>query len=409
MRVFPKNRIKESAENHTIELVYSPNISLTCPDYPNEKWIETEDYGFWNSVDREIRRTVAADNDLTEFIPDELKGRVYSVKLEADENNNLHVNCITSTVDDGTKAALINWVDGQMSDGWGENFEQEELGTTQVYACYNEDDPDEGVEFYSDSRTAQQFCDEQNEWEDEDDEDYEAPNYVYEPVDVYATCSYWKQGKSGPTDIYIDGFNADNLDKDGFNKEGFNLRGFNREGFNKEGFNRDGFDKDGFNKEGFNAEGKDRDGFDRSGAKSSGVKGVNVDRGGKAFVADPYSGLHESKQKIKESKYVPNTYIENYEESDDLYNDAMNIIFDVYNAVENVYRIKGWRLGYFEDILDNELPSDEIEYFINKLANDLEEEKFHGEDGNNGDDTVYPEEAEALRFALGLIEDSKNE
>lgn len=108
------------------------------------------------------------------------------------------------------------------------------------------------------------------------------------------------------------------------------------------------------------------------------------------------------------SSYIPNTYIENYEESGNLYNDALNIVNDVSTALNDKYKIKGWRAAYLEDVLYNKIDIDEKIFLLEKLADDLEEEKHHSEvDSKNG--TAYPEEAEALRFAAGLLEDSKNE
>lgn len=183
--------IRESAESHTIELIYDAHFNLYCPDFPNEKWIQTEDYRFWDSVEKNCRGLVRSANDLTEYLPENLKEKVTSVKLNLDENNSLHVVCALTVPEEDVKDELIDWANEQMSDGWGENFEQEELGTTEMFVCYDENDAAPDVDFCETERNAKNYCEDMNEQYYENEK---SPNFIYYPVEVYATCSFWKNG-----------------------------------------------------------------------------------------------------------------------------------------------------------------------------------------------------------------------
>lgn len=301
-----RKHLRESEENHTIELLYIPFFKLHCADFPNNDYIESANYDFWGSVDKNCQRLVELNNDLTEFLPEELEGKVTSVKLSIEDSSGLLVVLcdVKGPIDDSVKTKLIEWLNGQMSDGWGENFEQEELGSTEMYACYDENDtsPRPYVEFYDSEREAKEYCQEQNDYED--DEDEEVPYYVYDSVEAYATCSFWKRGLEIPSKVYVDGYDEKGYDVGGYDKEGFNSRGKDKDGFDRNGLNSSGFDREGFDKDGFDKSGRDRDGFDKSGKKASGVKGVNTDRSGKAFIADPYSGLRTQEEAAFRKGYL---------------------------------------------------------------------------------------------------------
>lgn len=292
-RNFMHRRYFMESENSTIELVYTPYFKLECPDYPNEKGIDTEDYSFWNRVERNCKSLVNEDaNILTEYIPEELKGKVTNVKLSYKEDDTLHVTCEITVPAGQIKDDLIDWVNRQMSDGWGEGFEQQELGETEVFACYDQNDNSRYayVEFFDDEKTARNYCEDQNR---DYEEDEDASEYVYDPVEVYATCSFWKKGVKNPYQILIDGYDENGYDEEGYNKSGYNSKGYDREGFNDKGLDCGGYDRKGYDAKGFDRKGFDKDGFNREGKKSLGDKGLYLNKNGKISIADPYSGIHE--------------------------------------------------------------------------------------------------------------------
>lgn len=305
MRIYGrKQSLRESAEEHELDLIYNAYYSLHCTEFPDEDYIETMDTVFWNSVEKNCRGLVRRSNDsnnLTEYLPRNLEEKVANIKLNLDEDNLLHAVCTLTVPVEDIKDELIDWMNGQMSDGWGESFEQEELGNTELFACYDVNDMDSDIDFCETERDARNYCEDMNEQCYEDDE--ESPNFVYDPVEVYATCSFWKKGRKMPITILIDGYDEKGYDSNGYNKEGFNSLGRDKDGFDKSGLDSSGYDRSGFNKDGFDRSGKDRDGFDKSGVKASGVKGINMNKSGKAFIADPYSGMRENRLRKRVKRF----------------------------------------------------------------------------------------------------------
>lgn len=207
--------------------------------------------------------------------------------------------------------ALKSYITGQLSDGWGEGFEQQPIAVGTVYAVYNENE-DYDCEWFSDERSAMSDCESKNDHsEDEDDEDYDESNYDHydwTSDDITAYYSFWSSKFDTLRKVLINGLDENGFDDDGYDKDGFDLNGRDRDGFDKSGYDSKGFDKEGFGKDGFNREGKDREGFDKKGEKPMNNKRpvnksgkeqgavFNVTRDGKVRIANTFD-MGESRKK----------------------------------------------------------------------------------------------------------------
>lgn len=234
-------------------------------------------YDLGNQIDRTMTSMIDDDpdsQDLAEYVDADLEGKVTKIDLHWDGRRDHLV--ATVHLAPGVDAASVKddvwkYLEGQMSDGWGEGFEQQEIATESLYAVYNENDDYDVELFYNDS-AAIRYCEEKNEGSDddydEDDEDMEdSDSYSWCEVHLTLYCHFWERHGSSLLKVYINGYDDEGYDADGYSREGRDYDGRDRAGYDVDGFDRDGRDKEGYDKQGFDRNGKDRRGFDANGEK----------------------------------------------------------------------------------------------------------------------------------------------
>lgn len=223
--ILESKKLKESeAINNTITFVYDYELKYSQWDVSEDSFRSFDDNVLFNYVDsvdpdEEIERMVAADFEelgpegLAQYISDkenDLRNSVESIVANFNaEKQQLFVTCtLKPGVDpedlityDGSaeytvEDALKDYIDGQLSDGWGEGFEQQEIEMGTAYCVYNEDD-DYDCEWFADEREAMDDCNSKNDYSENyesDEDEEESASYDWCPVNVKATCSFWSRG-----------------------------------------------------------------------------------------------------------------------------------------------------------------------------------------------------------------------
>lgn len=344
-----KNLLDEAeAKEHIVTFCYLPKMNIQYDNPSEEGWL---DDGFiWEGigqrkVDSAINDLLEYDRkegiDLAEYVDDDLKGIVKTIKMEwqsePEELLLVHCTVVTNNVKSIIKP-LQSYLGGQMSDGWGEGFEQQTLGSTTYYTVYDENDDGGYQEMYfydsSDYRYAEQkvqelndeanencreYNDETEEWEDGESDEH----WDYYESRASISYSFWPDSKCLQS-ILIDGYSAEGFDAKGFDKEGFDRFGKDKDGYNREGFKKgwDGVarDRDGYDETGFDRDGKDREGFDKEGFKDLNNKRptnkagkeqgavLKTNKDGKVFVKNTFDMGESRNRKDIEYRHLHESY-----------------------------------------------------------------------------------------------------
>lgn len=279
MRV-KRSYFKESeVSDNTVTYVVLPKWDWQQTDFDETAFeMVFDDYMLFNnnySLDREIARAMKdliddspEAQDLANYIhEDDLAKKVTKIDMKWDpEKDNL---LITAHLNTKPTAELVDsvweYIQGQLSDGWGEGFEQQEIATDKICVVFNENDDYDLELFYDTSRASRACRDKNNEAQQDEDEDA----YVYDWIEIKLNlyCHFWYRPGKNLLKTYINGYDEAGFDYNGYDRDSRDKRGFDKKGFDKEGFDRQGFDKEGFDRAGFNSSGKDRKGFDKDGEK----------------------------------------------------------------------------------------------------------------------------------------------
>lgn len=299
MKLTRNRRLRESQNTHEIIFKYTPNVHFTQSAIDDltfrsnfDELLLMDSSHFSYNPGKECAKMVAADNEgfgprgLAEAIGehDDLFGKVANIQLSYDSHEELLVVTCTVTVEptDSFVEDLKSYIRGQLSDGWGEGFEQQPVANGTVYAIINESD-DSDVEFFGSEQQAYRTCDRRNReaesYAENDDYDEDPQSYYVEQIDVEVTYSFWSRRFNNLTTTIIDGIDE---------------KGFGRDGYNREGYDRSGFDREGYDKNGFSSKGLDREGFDREGNRTtrSGYKINKADLEG--ISPEEYEDMFES-------------------------------------------------------------------------------------------------------------------
>lgn len=149
------------------------------------------------------------DDELADYIdekyhPNAAKA-VKKISMEFDKQNEqlLVAVKLNTKATDAIIKDVVDYVNGQMSDGWGEGFEQTPIFEAQIYAVYNDYD----IELYINERDAERALtklqyEQENEYDDEDDDDHSS-DYVMDEVNVKLFYSFYKHGVKLPAKVEV--------------------------------------------------------------------------------------------------------------------------------------------------------------------------------------------------------------
>ncbi|MBP5422622.1 MAG: hypothetical protein J6Y78_09295 [Paludibacteraceae bacterium] len=253
-------------------------------DQTFDDWLLFNDIDYSRNLEYSVEEAVEKDfeemgprglAEYIQYVDEYLDDKVLSIIGKYDRSyNKLHLICtLAPGVDpESIKARLGDYIEGQLSDGWGEGFEQQMMTSTEIYAVYSEDD-EWDVEYFTYWRDAEDAVDEKNddiERQMEEDEGFEYAEYDSVTVNISTYCSFWNRDFR---------FNKIIISRD------------------KDGFDDSGYDDEGYDREGFNRSGKDRGGFDRTGRKpmrETGPVKFDLNKTGRVTISNPYENLHNS-------------------------------------------------------------------------------------------------------------------
>lgn len=112
------------------------------PTQSTKPWDYTQKFTLNGEVnDLDAAQQYLSDDDMTQYLPDELKDKIDSVKWSLDNNyeGSVSIQAKQELTADEQKI-LTDWIEGQNSDGLGEGFEQQDFAETYFHP-YNGDGP----------------------------------------------------------------------------------------------------------------------------------------------------------------------------------------------------------------------------------------------------------------------------
>ena len=122
---------KQKEKTKTKEAENKPKEAIT--DKPKDPVMQYEsEFKLESPVnDFDAAQAYLSDDDMTQYLPDELKEPISSVEwqLDDDETGRVVVKTNRELTEDEAQS-LKDWIDGQNSDGLGEGFEQQEFATS---------------------------------------------------------------------------------------------------------------------------------------------------------------------------------------------------------------------------------------------------------------------------------------